>query len=188
MQAPGGLSRLLAKGYAKFGGKSGEKFAQNVGQDAAGNMPIGKLFEEAGETIARKTPLGPEGVGAYRAARKAGSSAEEAIAGARAPRVAAYGERGRKIGDVFERASNYGQKLDEGASAITGGVAKGVYGMSRAAQGMGAAANRTARAAAPLENRLYAKYGAEELGLDRAFDDYLRRRKTPINSQLANYE
>lgn len=101
LQAPGGLARLMAKAYAKFGGKSGEKFAQNVGQDAAGNMPIGNIFQEAGETLARKTPLGQEGVAAYRAARKAGSTAEEAIAGARAPRVAAYGEKGRKLGNAF---------------------------------------------------------------------------------------
>lgn len=186
LQAPGGLARLIAKVYGKFGGKGGQEFVQGMERDAAGDLPLGRLFEKAGQTYGSKTRLGPRGIADYRAGRQAGLEAEEALHSARLNRGATYGEQGRKIGDVVERASQYGQKLDEGASAITGGVAKGVYGMSRAVQGLGAAANRTARAAAPLENRLYAKYGAEELGLDRTFDDYLRRRKTPINSQLAN--
>jgi len=186
MQAPGGLARLAAKAYGKFGGRGGQQFMQGMEKDAAGDLPLGRLFEKAGQTYGSKTRLGPRGLADYRAGRQSGLEAEEALHAARLRRGATYGEQARKVGDVVERASQYGQKLDEGASAITGGVAKGAYGMSRATQGAGAAANRIARATAPLENRLYAKYGAEELGLDRTFDDYLRRRKTPINSQLAN--
>lgn len=186
MQAPGGLARLAAKAYGKMGGKGGQEFLRGIEKDAAGDLPIGQLFEKAGQTAGKRMRLGPEGLRDYRAARKAGVEAEEAFNAAKMARASDWGQKARSVGDVVERASQYGQKLDEGASAITGGVAKGAYGMSRATQGAGAAANRIARATAPLENRLYAKYGAEELGLDRTFDDYLRKRKTQINSQLAN--
>jgi hypothetical protein len=195
MQAPGGLARWITKMYGKFGGKTGERFAKDIPTNAAGDPSISRIFEKAGQTYGSKSRLGSDGIKAYRDYRKMGMEAEEALNAVRMDRGTAMGETGKKIGRVIERASNYGQKLDEAASELTGGMAKGVYGLSRATQAGGTALNRTARLASPLENRLYSKIGSEEYvrpTLDQSFDEYLRKRKNPVQSnqsipELASY-
>lgn len=189
MQAPGGLARLMAKGYGKYGGKPGQQFVKDMVPDAAGDLPLGRMFEKAGQTYGKSSRLGREGVDAYRAARQTGLEAEEALNSVRMARGAAYGAKARKVGQAFENASQYGQKLEKVAGDVTGAVAQGAYGLGRGTQAVGSAMNRAGKAAAPLENRLYTKWGTEESvkpQVDNALDDYLRRYKTRLQSTQDN--
>jgi hypothetical protein len=189
LQAPGGLARMMAKGYGRFGGKSGQQFTKDIVPDAAGDLPLGRLFEKAGQTYGKKSNIGSEGLKSYRNARNMGLEAEEALNSVRMSRGADYGAKARKVGNALEGLSQYGQKLERAAGEITGGVAKGAYGFGRAAEAIGGAANRVGKAAAPLENRLYTNWGTEEMikpRVDSALDEYLRRNKSRLQSTQDN--
>jgi len=185
-QAPGGFARWLTNMYGKFGGKSGQEFTKNLAKDEAGDLSLGRIFEKAGQTYGKNSKLGQQGREAYRAARKTGLEAEEALNAVRMERGAEFGAKARPVGEFLQKASAYGQRLENLAGEMTGGIAKGAYGTGRTMQGLGATLNRTARATAPLENRLYSKFGAEEYlrpGIEQSFDDYLRRRQKGLQSQ-----
>jgi hypothetical protein len=188
MQAPGGITRGVANLYSKFGGQAGERFGASVSRDQAGKMALPELGEKVGQsigrTMAKREPLSQAGRNFYKAARKGGSTAEEALNLARVPRVATYSQTGKKAGEGLQKMSAYGEKLDNAASGITRGLANATYAGGRGLQGVGAAVNRTARFAQPLENRLYSKMGAEEFSprAESEYERYLRQRRNQVQS------
>jgi hypothetical protein len=184
LQTPGGLARFFTKMYGKLGGKEGNRFVRGLPTDEAGQIPLDVLGERVGQQIGKKMPLGDTGRKLYKEARRAGLSAEEAVNTARTTRAVNYGQTGRNVGEKLKKVSDYGTKVEETAEGITGGIAKGAYAAGRGIQGVGAAVNRTARFAQPLENRLYSKMGAEEL-MPRAeseYERYLRQRRNQLQS------
>jgi hypothetical protein len=175
--------------FEKYGPARAKQILAGVPKDATGKASLPDLMEALGRYTGESRGLNASQIASYKQARRAGVAAEEAVKSARMDRAVDYGNVGRSVGEKLGRASEYGTKLDDLASGITRTAADTAYVGGRATQGTGAALNRLGRAAAPYENRFYAKQGLEETlrpQLDPQFEDYLRQQRNKLQSQKTN--
>lgn len=188
--APEGAERLLQaskrllrpSNLASNTGNEVTKSAQRVGRQLAGDLPatgrkaatsediLGNFGEMVG--MSRAERVGAEDIlkRDYLMARQYGIApkdakliAEEARERAIPERAKTWREYGRKAGRYVQNLEDFGSGLQRLGSNITSGGLKALRGGSYVGGKAGAALKNTGIVTQPIENKLYARFGAEEL-------------------------